>query len=131
MKQTFTRPDGTEVTVEGTPEELAKYERQINEGSPNPPSTKKKPVLKGSESSYEELAQWVKDHFEGEFQKLLKEIQALRQEQIFRTIFIERDPAPPRRPCLPFDPTAPFTPWDGRPQIWCTDNTLSLTDGKS
>lgn len=124
MKKTFTRPDGTQVVVEGTPEELAQYEQKINEGTPTPP-TKKKPILKGS--AYEELVQWVKDHFEDEFTKLLKEIQAIRQEQIVRTILIERDHRPHYPPPFsPFTPAVP-NPWDMRPQIWCSDKTL--TDG--
>lgn len=49
MKQKFRRPDGTEVEVEGTPEELAEYERQIKEGQKPVSIGKKKPVLRGAE----------------------------------------------------------------------------------
>lgn len=52
MRKTFKRHDGTTVEVEGTPEELAEYERKIREGS-QPASigekSKKKPVLRGAE----------------------------------------------------------------------------------
>lgn len=49
MRQKFRRPDGTEVEIEGTPEELAEYERQIKEGSKPVSIGKKKPVLRGAE----------------------------------------------------------------------------------
>lgn len=45
MKRTFKRPDGTEEVLEGTAEELAEYERTLQETSRRPP---KPGVLKGS-----------------------------------------------------------------------------------
>lgn len=44
MKRTFRRPDGTEEVLEGTAEELAEYERKLNESERKPP---KPGVLKG------------------------------------------------------------------------------------
>lgn len=44
MKRTFKRPDGTEETLEGTAEELAEYERKLNESEGKAP---KPGVLKG------------------------------------------------------------------------------------
>lgn len=38
MKQKFTRPDGTQVEVEGTAEELAAYERALSQGREAPVS---------------------------------------------------------------------------------------------
>ena len=49
MKKRFRQADGTEVEVEGSPEELAEYERQIREGSRPASISKKKPVLRGAE----------------------------------------------------------------------------------
>jgi hypothetical protein len=46
MKRTFKRPDGTEETLEGTAEELAEYERKLNESERKAP---KPGVLKGRE----------------------------------------------------------------------------------
>lgn len=39
-------PDGTEEVVEGTPEEIAEYEKQLREGKQPPPP--QKPVLYGA-----------------------------------------------------------------------------------
>lgn len=44
MKRTFKRSDGTEETLEGTAEELAEYERKVNESERKDP---KPGVLKG------------------------------------------------------------------------------------
>ncbi len=51
MKKRFKQADGTEVEVEGSPEELAEYERKIREGSDSVSVGKKskKPVLRGAE----------------------------------------------------------------------------------
>lgn len=49
MKKRFRQADGTEVEVEGSPEELAEYERQIREGQKPVSIGKKKPVLRGAE----------------------------------------------------------------------------------
>ncbi len=54
MKRTNKRPDGTEEVLEGTPEELAEYERRLRE-----PAKKPKPdVLKGSEAESETAREW-------------------------------------------------------------------------
>lgn len=48
MKRTFKRPDGTEETLEGTAEELAEYERKLNQQ--NEQQQPGKPgILKGKE----------------------------------------------------------------------------------
>ena len=48
MRKVIKHPDGREETVEGTPEEIAEYERQLREGG-KPRPGKKKPVLHGAE----------------------------------------------------------------------------------
>lgn len=42
MKKTLKRPDGTEETYEGTPEEIVEMERRIAEGGPVPKKDPKK-----------------------------------------------------------------------------------------
>jgi len=51
MRKTFKRPDGSDVTVEGTPEELAEYEKKIQEENRGHvhESGKKPGVLRGAE----------------------------------------------------------------------------------
>ena len=69
MTKRVKRPDGTEETVEGTPEEIAEYERALNEGRP---ATKRKPpILKGKE--LEELQQWIRENIA----EVLRRIDAL------------------------------------------------------
>ncbi len=48
MRKVIQHPDGRQETVEGTPEEIAEYERHLREGG-KPRTTKKKPVLHGAE----------------------------------------------------------------------------------
>lgn len=48
MKKTFTRPDGTQEVLEGTAEELAEYERQLNQqGKVKEHKAPKPALLKG------------------------------------------------------------------------------------
>ncbi len=55
MRKVIQHPDGRQETVEGTPEEIAEYERQLREGG-KPRSTKKKPVIHGAEVDGKELS---------------------------------------------------------------------------
>jgi ferredoxin len=50
MKKTFKKPDGTEEIIEGTPEEIAEYERQVRErlGPSKKPSPSGFGILKGA-----------------------------------------------------------------------------------
>lgn len=60
MKRTFKRPDGTEEVLEGTAEELAEYERKLNESEKKQP---KPGVLRGKsqqEEALRELAEAAK-----------------------------------------------------------------------
>lgn len=49
MKKTFKRPDGTEEIIDGTPEEIAAYERSMLDRYPANESKKKPDVLRGKE----------------------------------------------------------------------------------
>lgn len=60
MKKTFKRPDGTEEVLEGTAEEIAEYERKLNERRPEP----KPEVLKGAPTPEQEK----------DFAKMIEEI---------------------------------------------------------
>ena len=48
MTKTFKRKDGTEEVVEGTPEELAEYERRLRESGNLHEAPKKKDILHGA-----------------------------------------------------------------------------------
>lgn len=57
MKKTITKPDGTQEVVEGTPEEIADYERALREGLNEVPKKDKKNLLL-EDKSMSLLEQW-------------------------------------------------------------------------
>jgi hypothetical protein len=59
VKRTFKRPDGTEETLEGTPEELAEYEKKLQRESAQTP--KKPETLKGAPVDYTEIAKILEE----------------------------------------------------------------------
>lgn len=98
MIKKIKHPDGTEEVVEGTPEEVAAYERALNEGRP---ATKRKPpILKGKE--LEELQQWIRESID----VILRRIDALPPPYQV-TYYPQVIQWPPLQPSLP------------SPCIWC------------
>ena len=120
MKKTFQQPDGSFVTIEGTPDEIRQYERILEkEREPKQKQGSLTDVLKGQEA-------------QDALRKLLDELASPPRSD---------PPAIPFRPAYP--PPAPYQPWCIKcgtspctcwitypmwpqwPQIWCKTITVS------
>lgn len=93
MKKTFTKPDGTTETIEGTPEELAAYEKKLREEDIKEERKNKKRLL-----TEEQLAQ---------VRKMIDEALLARPPN---TIIINPIQTAPALPSYPIDPPN-FNPW--------------------
>lgn len=67
MKKTITKPDGTTEVVEGTPEEIAQYERQLREGT----TITEVPKKDGKKLLLEELAEFAKKIPKAELEEIV------------------------------------------------------------
>lgn len=94
MKKRFTRPDGTEVEVEGTADELAAYERALAQGrEPVSEAPSQRRVLN------EQVA------------RIAKALEEIREEQSRRAL------DPWREIYRPVPYPVPSWPWDSNPKI--------------
>ncbi len=115
MVKRFKRPDGTEETIEGTPEEIAQYERALNESFPAA-KTKKPGVLKGAALE------------DGKLQGILDAIRSMPQNKLDE--ILEAVKQIPRSvqfipyPLIQWPIVAPRI-WPSWEPFWCGDTTIT------
>jgi len=115
MKRTFKRPDGTEEVFEGTAEELAEYERKLNEHT-RPPT--KPDVLHGASLDGQEVTV-AEIEFLRSWRKLLTSPDTFR---------VPYQTQPYVQPYVPYQPPIiqPSPSWPGEwYTITCSDQTVT------